>query len=266
MTTAGWVEIALFLAVLTALTPLLGATWRACSAATSATSAWVERPLCRCSATARARAGLEGVREVGARLQRRSSSSLLYVILRTRAAPVQPAGALRDAVGRLVQHRRVVHHQHELAVLRGRDDAVEPLADGRPGRPELRLGRGRHRRRRRRHPRASPLASARDARQLLRRPHPHAALRPAADVGRRRRSFLVSQGVIQTLSAPRRSARSRRRADARARPGRLAGGHQGARHQRRRLLQRQLGDAVREPDVALQLRRDAADPRDPGRR
>ena len=39
-----------------------------------------------------------------------------------------------------------------------------------------------------------------------------------------------------------------RRADARARAGRLAGDHQGARHQRRRLLQRQLGDAVREPD------------------
>ena len=44
-------------------------------------------------------------------------------------------------------------------------------------------------------------------------------------------------------------------------PGRLAGGDQGARDQRRRLLQRQLGDAVREPDVAHELRRAAADPR-----
>ena len=40
--------------------------------------------------------------------------------------------------------------------------------------------------------------------------------------------------------------------------------HQAARHQRRRLLQRQLGDAVREPDRALELRRDAVDPADPG--
>ena len=50
---------------------------------------------------------------------------------------------------------------------------------------------------------------------------------------------------------------------ARARPGRLAGGDQGARDQRRRLLQRQLGDAVREPDRALELPRDVADPADP---
>ena len=37
-------------------------------------------------------------------------------------------------------------------------------------------------------------------------------------------------------------------------PDRLAGGDQDARHQRRRLLQRQLGASVREPDAALQLR------------
>ena len=49
------------------------------------------------------------------------------------------------------------------------------------------------------------------------------------------------------------------------RPGGLAGGHQEARDQRRRLLQRQLGASVREPDLALELHRDAADPRDPGR-
>ena len=40
----------------------------------------------------------------------------------------------------------------------------------------------------------------------------------------------------------------RARADPRARARRLAGGDQAARDQRRRLLQRQLGDAVREPE------------------
>ena len=39
-------------------------------------------------------------------------------------------------------------------------------------------------------------------------------------------------------------------ADAADGPDRLAGGHQGARHQRRRLLQRELRASVREPDAA----------------
>ena len=40
-------------------------------------------------------------------------------------------------------------------------------------------------------------------------------------------------------------------------PGGLPGGDQGARHQRRRLLQRQLGPPIREPDGVHQPRRDA---------
>ena len=49
-------------------------------------------------------------------------------------------------------------------------------------------------------------------------------------------------------------------------PGRLAGGHQGAGHQRRRLLQRQLVPPVREPEPVHQHLRDlpaAADPVQP---
>ncbi len=76
---------------------------------------------------------------------------------------------------------------------------------------------------------------------------------------------LVSQGVVQTLgNAVSLDHAERRRPDARARPGRLAGRDQAARHQRRRLLQRQLGDAVREPEPADQLRRAARDRADPG--
>ncbi len=73
--------------------------------------------------------------------------------------------------------------------------------------------------------------------------------------------FFVSQGVIQNLS---RLCHLRhaggRRADARARTGRLAGGDQAARDQRRRLLQRQPRDAVREPERSGELRPDARDP------
>ena len=50
----------------------------------------------------------------------------------------------------------------------------------------------------------------------------------------------------------------------RARPGRLADRDQAARHERRRLLQLELGRPVREPDRALELHRDARDPPDPG--
>ena len=79
------------------------------------------------------------------------------------------------------------------------------------------------------------------ARQLLARPHPDAALHPAA--ARRssarssssRRAWSRRFGGYVDVSHAR-----RRRADARARPGRLADRDQAARHQRRRLLQRQL--------------------------
>ena len=59
----------------------------------------------------------------------------------------------------------------------------------------------------------------------------------------------------QRADPGRRRSRAPRRRSPRAR--RLAGDHQGARHQRRRLLQRQLGAPVREPDAAHQLHRDA---------
>ena len=77
--------------------------------------------------------------------------------------------------------------------------------------------------------------------------------------------FLVSQGVIQNLSDATVDPHPRRRhPDPRPGPGRLAGGDQGARHQRRRLLQRQLRLPVREPERPHQLLRDAADPAHPG--
>ena len=54
----------------------------------------------------------------------------------------------------------------------------------------------------------------------------------------------------------------RRQADHRGRPGRLADRHQDARHQWRRLLQRQRRASVREPDGAVELRADHLDLRD----
>ena len=117
-------------------------------------------------------------------------------------------------------------------------------------------------------------------RQLLGRPDPRHALHPAAALARpRARPRLAGRGadlrgVQEGRARPagdgeRAEARRRRRpgqgragqpghrdghrdrADARARPGRLADRDQAARHERRRLLQRQLGAPVREPDAAL---------------
>ena len=55
----------------------------------------------------------------------------------------------------------------------------------------------------------------------------------------------------------------RRAPDHRRRAGGLAGGHQGDGQQRRRLLQRQLGPSVREPEPVHQLVRELPDPADP---
>ena len=178
--------------------------------------------------------------------------------------PAQPRGLRLRAVGRLVQQRRVVRVEHQLAVLRRRDDDDVRLADGRPGGAELRLGRRRHGRADRGDPRAR-VAVGLGARQLLGRRHALAALRPAADLRRRRPPARLAGHAAVARALRHVRDRHRRRADARPGPGRLAGGHQGARHQRRRLLQRQLGDAVREPQRIDELRRDAAHPRHPGR-
>ena len=85
---------------------------------------------------------------------------------------------------------------------------------------------------------------------------------------------LVSQGVVQTFSPYKTVPLLQPTTDANGntvtaagpgrRPGRLADRHQAAGHQRRRLLQRQLGASVRKPDPALQLPGDAVHPADPG--
>ena len=76
----------------------------------------------------------------------------------------------------------------------------------------------------------------------------------------------VSQGMIQNL-APYHEVTTLEggEADHRHGPGGLAGGHQAARHQRRRLLQRQRRAPVREPQPADQLPLDVPDLRHPGR-
>ena len=75
------------------------------------------------------------------------------------------------------------------------------------------------------------------------------------------RSVPDRDAVQPTTDADGKRSRSRLLA---AGPGGLADRHQAAGHQRRRLLQRQLGASVREPDAALQFPGDAGHPADPG--
>ena len=92
MTSQGWLQIAFFFAVLVALTPLLGGymarVYRASgSRSTPRPRAGRARPSTALLAPRPARrAGLEGLRALGDRLQRASSWLALYVILRTQAS------------------------------------------------------------------------------------------------------------------------------------------------------------------------------------
>ena len=104
-----------------------------------------------------------------------------------------------------------------------------------------------------------------DDRQLLGRPLPHARV-PAAASGRRRRGHSSSGRACRrpsTGTRPRRRSRARHQTIARGPvASQIAIKQLG--HERRRLLQLELGRPVREPERALELHRDAGDPADPG--
>ena len=95
-------------------------------------------------------------------------------------------------------------------------------------------------------------ASHRPDRQLLGRPDPRRHPRPAADLVRRRDRAGGARRDDEPARGRGRHRRRRRVVDDRAGAHRLAGGDQGAGHERRRDLQRQLRAPVREPERADQ--------------
>ena len=99
--------------------------------------------------------------------------------------------------------------------------------------------------------------SAGDARQLLGRPLPLARLRPAAAGADPRRDPDLAGRAADVRRARDRDDARGRDADDRARPGRVADRDQAARHERRRLLQLELGRSVREPERVHELPRAA---------
>ncbi len=85
------------------------------------------------------------------------------------------------------------------------------------------------------------------------------ALHPAADLRRLHAVPRLAGRAAEPRRLRRRHDARGRAADHRPGAGRLAGGDQDARHQRRRLLQRQLGASLREPDAAFEPIADGLD-------
>ena len=207
---------------------------------------------------------MEGLRQDGPDLHGRLRRPALPAASAAEPPAAQSGRVARRAPAHLDQHDGELHHEHELAVLRRRDDDVVPEPDGRTGGSELRLGRARDGRARRGNPRLRAPPGEHDRELLGRslpvdRVHPLAArLHPRGDprhAGRRpdlRRTCHRDNG----RGWP---------AGDRARPGRDADRDQAARHERRRLLQLELLRPLREPDPLLELFRAALDPADPGR-
>ena len=162
------------------------------------------------------------------------------------------------------EHDRELHHEHELAVLRRRVHDVVPHPDGRARGAELRVcGVG-----------MAVLAAVvrcdraalrGNARQLLGRPLPVDRLHPLAPVDRRLGDpDLAGRAADVPRARDGRDASGRAPAVDRARACCVADRDQAARHERRRLLQLELGRPVRESDRPLEHHRDAGDPADPG--
>ena len=158
-----------------------------------------------------------GLRAHHARVQRRLASLALYLILRTQGSTRSTREGFGSGPWDLTFNTTSSFvTQYELAVLRRRDDAVVLLADGRPGRAELRLGRRRHGGAGGGHPRVRE-PRGRRARQLLAGPGPDAALHPAAVRVHRRAGAGLAGRRADARGLRDLRDRAGRRADARAR-------------------------------------------------
>ena len=71
---------------------------------------------------------------------------IIYAVMRLQAVlPFNPAGTIRGRRGSVLQHRDLLHHQHQLAELRRRKHAVLSGADAGPDASEFPVGGHRHR-------------------------------------------------------------------------------------------------------------------------
>ena len=151
MTVNGWLQILVFLAVVAAVTPPIGAymarvfererTWL------DPVPRPIERLIYRLTRVDESRdMRWTDVRRGAAAVQRDLDASALCHATRAGAPALEPAAIAGCARSARLQHRRVVHHQHELAGIQRRIDHELLHADGRARVPQLRVGRSGNRR------------------------------------------------------------------------------------------------------------------------
>ena len=145
------------------------------------------------------------------------------------AAPVVALCRATDVRGPIVQHRGQLRHQHQLAVLFGRERPRLRGSDGRSHGAELRVGGGRNRGRHRSGARFRA-QSHRPAGQLLGGSHSHLLSSSAADLGAVRDRLRRRRRGAEPAPLHRCPYDCRRQPDVDRRPGRQPGGHQGTRH------------------------------------
>ncbi len=251
----GYLQIAIFFVVLVALMPVLGGYMARVYTGQTVLLERVlgpfERLLYRVLRRERQRRpGLEALRALGDRVLAAGVAGDVRDPAHADDPPLEQLPG-RDVplrhVGRHVQHGLVVRDEHQLAVLRRRDDADLLQPDDRDDGRELPVRRRRDRGLDRDDPR-DHRPQRQEPRQLLAGPGAHAALRAAAAGGDRHAAVGLPGRDPGHRPLHHRAHGRGRHTDARPGPGRLADRDQAARHQRRRLLQHKLRVPVRERD------------------
>ena len=243
MTVIGWIQILLYCAIVVALVKAArlvhdARLQRRAHVPVAGPAAGRSRPVLDRRRRREARAALADLYGRDAAVPCRRLPDHLRPDAAAGAAAVQSGGTIRGRRGSVLQHRDLLHHQHQLAELRRRKHAVLSGADAGPDAPEFPVGGDRHRAGGGADPRLLALLDAHH-RQFLGRCDALHALCAAADL----RRLHAVPGLAGHAADARRLCRGhdagRRQADHRGRPRRLAGRDQDAGHQWRRLLQRQ---------------------------
>ena len=252
MTAIGWLQAIVFFLIILALTKPLGSYMARVFAGERTWLSPVLVPVERLDLSHLRRSRRRGddvvrLRALDAGLLVDRPRLSLHSAAHAEVAAVQPRPHRQHDARLGVEHRGQLYDEHELAVLLRRDGDELSLADGGSRVAQLRLGRRGHRDRRR--GRARPRADQhKDARKLLGRPDALLALRPAADLDRDRTVSRVARDAAELPRLSEREVDRGLRAVDHRRPDGIAGSHQGARHQRRRLRQRELVIAQRESE------------------
>ena len=169
MTVTGWIQILLYCLIIVALTPLLGAYMTRVFGGERTFLSPVLRPVELAIYKTRRhqrrqRAALRSPIRSACCCFMPAGSYSLRADARASDPAVQSGRAVGGRAGFVVQYRRQLYHQYQLAELRRRKHDVLSRADARPHPSELSVGRDRHRARCGTDPRlCAPLRAARSA-------------------------------------------------------------------------------------------------------